>query len=212
MNFIKLILESIYPYINHLQIEVWVKRKGKYAKRYTLHKNTINIPSIRWESASFKKDSEIIFIFNNKEYRLQFLSVKRYARSLEWHEKRQAIKNKIEQQKWEIQQQSNQKVNPLLPAYIANKGFIYNQLTGIISTDIIPIIKDIENGYEVIYYDNKKISSHRLIFAILNIDITGKHIHHIDRNKRNNIFTNLQPLDPSEHMKLHSFNRANNIK
>lgn len=59
-------------------------------------------------------------------------------------------------------------------------------------------------GYIMLQVDNKLVPEHRLIVQALGIDLTGKCIHHIDGNKKNNSVDNLYVCTWDEHKRLHS--------
>ena len=76
------------------------------------------------------------------------------------------------------------------------------------------ILKSIKmsNGYYVIDIANKgrvkRIAIHRLMAQVfLKEKIEGKHIHHIDGNKKNNLISNLEIVDPKLHCREHCFER-----
>ena len=196
MNLIEKIFresDGIPRYYNSWRIEIMKKRnQGKLKnppKSYSVMVNIIMIN--RWSHA---KQSKYKPKFTIGKYQIT-IEIYR-GESVKHSNKRYAKERKKELQK-EAEQLA--RLNELFIP-----GLQYDKDTGIITSGNIPIIKDIENGYEQIYYDGKQISSHRLIFKILKIDIQGYDVHHIDRNKRNNKFNNLQLLKRSEHMKLHS--------
>ena len=64
-------------------------------------------------------------------------------------------------------------------------------------------------GYQYVCTDGKAFRVHTIIGKLFQ-DICGEwkpgyHTHHIDRNRNNNVATNLINLSPSEHKKLHQF-------
>jgi hypothetical protein len=71
---------------------------------------------------------------------------------------------------------------------------------------------EMNNGYVYVdianYGKPKRISVHRLMaLTFLSEDINHKHIHHIDGNKKNNIISNLEEIDPKTHCRDHNFER-----
>lgn len=68
------------------------------------------------------------------------------------------------------------------------------------------------NGYFYVdiahYGKTKRVAIHRLMAqTFLNKNIKSKHIHHIDGNKENNVFSNLEIVDPKLHCSEHNFER-----
>ncbi len=59
------------------------------------------------------------------------------------------------------------------------------------------------NGYILLKSGSELIAEHRLLVQSLGIDLTGKCIHHIDGNKKNNSIDNLYICTWDEHRKLH---------
>ena len=81
------------------------------------------------------------------------------------------------------------------------------------------ILKPIKmsNGYYYIDIANKgkvkRIAIHRLMAqTFLKENIENKHIHHIDGNRKNNIISNLEVIDPKLHCREHCFERKFNNK
>lgn len=62
------------------------------------------------------------------------------------------------------------------------------------------------SGYIMLQVDNQLVPEHRLIVQALGIDLTGKCIHHIDGNKKNNLIDNLYICTWDEHKRLHAKN------
>jgi HNH endonuclease len=68
----------------------------------------------------------------------------------------------------------------------------------------------VKNGYVLIKAPSHPIANsqgyvpeHRMVAHDAGLDVVGKHVHHIDRNKQNNDLSNLEVLDLSEHAAKH---------
>lgn len=51
---------------------------------------------------------------------------------------------------------------------------------------------------------------HRMVAYAFLGDCTNKHVHHKDRNRKNNYYTNLEIKEPEEHRNYHKNNKKDN--
>ena len=187
--------DGIPKYYNQLEITVHYRRKC--GRGTTPSPKTYYLPNIRFSHAKGNKKNQITI--NWFKYPV---TIKLLKSESEKHSNKRYEKERKKQIKKANQQLKAFNTKPFVQTKNPD-GFHYDKETGII-TRSAPMIKTVENGYEQIHYRSRKVPTHRLLFEILKINIRGYDIHHVDLNKRNNKFNNLQILKRAEHMKLHN--------